>query len=666
MKRMVLLLLLLCLAASPSPAQVPRCVVAEDCTATWCVYCPDAYAGLEVIRASYDPTEFLALRYYDTSGDLGTAETHSRLSTYYGVSAFPTVVLDGTNKIIGGGSTVAAGDLYRPAVASEVGLPSPLKITINSFSLTAPDGAIDCSVTVAQAIADISRMKIRIALLEDNVDWSGETMQYVTRDLLPETALSVSQVGQVQNLTQTFSVDPSWKSQDLWLAVLVQNDNGKSVVQATSTRTPAYAPRFWANSPRGAFRTANSGVYEFPDFAVYNMGTSADVIHLALETGSLGPGWSCVFTDGSNEYTSADLSLGPGAGQVFHLKVSVGAAGYLNPAIVLTSSNLPAAVKRISYAVVTEGPQVLVVDDDGGKSDEAIHVSALNAAGKSCAVWPTEAGEVTGSLLAAFPMVDWETGMATPTLTSSDQTLLTTYLDNGGRLFLSGTDLAYELNSAGGGSQWWLWHYLGANYVRDDTGFNLVSGVAGDPISDGMVMTPLTGSLNPSPDEISPFDDTATSLLVYGPAISHYRAGLKVDKGTYKLIFLTFPFQAFTNEADRNQFMQRSVDWLFAPSSAPEAGAGISPAGVRSWPNPARTGTDLHYTLAQGGDVQMDIYGLDGSLVRRLRPGSQTSGEHALRWDGRDDSGSPVAAGMYFYRLRGPGAGPTGKLILTR
>ena len=44
----------------------PTTSLAEDATATWCPYCPEAYAGLDVVQSQYDATEFLSVRYYAT------------------------------------------------------------------------------------------------------------------------------------------------------------------------------------------------------------------------------------------------------------------------------------------------------------------------------------------------------------------------------------------------------------------------------------------------------------------------------------------------------------------------------------------------------------------------------------------------------------------------
>ncbi len=110
MRRAVVLLCVMLGAAAPLAAldAYPKTTLAEDATATWCGYCPDAYAGLDVVHSHYNYGEFLSARYYATSGGLGTPETDAALA-YYGINAFPTVVFNGLTKVVGGGAGIATG-----------------------------------------------------------------------------------------------------------------------------------------------------------------------------------------------------------------------------------------------------------------------------------------------------------------------------------------------------------------------------------------------------------------------------------------------------------------------------------------------------------------------------------------------------------------------------
>lgn len=73
---------------------------------------------------------------------------------------------------------------------------------------------------------------------------------------------------------------------------------------------------------------------------------------------------------------------------------------------------------------------------------------------------------------------------------------------------------------------------------------------------------------------------------------------------------------------------------------------------VETWPNPARNGAELHYALPRGEEHDLSIYDLRGRLVRRVVSGQAEAGTYTRRWDGRNEGGTPVSAGIYFARLR--------------
>jgi flagellar hook assembly protein FlgD len=74
----------------------------------------------------------------------------------------------------------------------------------------------------------------------------------------------------------------------------------------------------------------------------------------------------------------------------------------------------------------------------------------------------------------------------------------------------------------------------------------------------------------------------------------------------------------------------------------------------------------MQLDLPSAGPARVEIFALDGSLVRTLLDAPTTAGRHHLTWDGRDRAGNPAPAGVYFYRLSTDRAQPTGKLILAR
>lgn len=68
-------------------------------------------------------------------------------------------------------------------------------------------------------------------------------------------------------------------------------------------------------------------------------------------------------------------------------------------------------------------------------------------------------------------------------------------------------------------------------------------------------------------------------------------------------------------------------------------------------PNPSRGGeTEIAFGLPAPADIELRIFDLQGRQVRSLASGPRAAGMHRVRWDGRDDGGTKVAPGIYWYR----------------
>jgi len=71
----------------------------------------------------------------------------------------------------------------------------------------------------------------------------------------------------------------------------------------------------------------------------------------------------------------------------------------------------------------------------------------------------------------------------------------------------------------------------------------------------------------------------------------------------------------------------------------------------QNFPNPFNASTLINYELPQGGEVTLTIYNVLGQKVRIYQPGRQSAGSYSIFWDGRNQEGSLVGSGIYFYRL---------------
>jgi hypothetical protein len=94
-------------------------------------------------------------------------------------------------------------------------------------------------------------------------------------------------------------------------------------------------------------------------------------------------------------------------------------------------------------------------------------------------------------------------------------------------------------------------------------------------------------------------------------------------------------------------------------------GAGAA-RGLRLAPNPTVTGTSVSFTLARESPVEIRVYDAGGRLVRGVMSGALQPGEHSIDWDGRDDAGRELAAGVYFLRVTRPEGDSTRRVAMLR
>jgi hypothetical protein len=83
-------------------------------------------------------------------------------------------------------------------------------------------------------------------------------------------------------------------------------------------------------------------------------------------------------------------------------------------------------------------------------------------------------------------------------------------------------------------------------------------------------------------------------------------------------------------------------------------------------PNPFNPRTEIAFSIAVAGRVQLDVHDAAGRRVRRLLDAELAAGPHQVAWDGIDEAGEAVASGVYYYRLRHEGSVRTRRMLLVR
>jgi hypothetical protein len=84
-----------------------------------------------------------------------------------------------------------------------------------------------------------------------------------------------------------------------------------------------------------------------------------------------------------------------------------------------------------------------------------------------------------------------------------------------------------------------------------------------------------------------------------------------------------------------------------------------------SYPNPFRDDVRIRLDVPSAQNVRLEVHDLLGNRLRVLDAGRLGPGAHEIVWDGRSESGVPVAAGVYLYRIR-TSSGWTGAATVIR
>jgi hypothetical protein len=123
-------------------------------------------------------------------------------------------------------------------------------------------------------------------------------------------------------------------------------------------------------------------------------------------------------------------------------------------------------------------------------------------------------------------------------------------------------------------------------------------------------------------------------------------------------------------QGNRNPFIDRPdfVGKMFRPELSPVPMPDLGPglALFQNVPNPFNPSTTISYELEESADVQLQVFDLQGRLVRTIFHGSEGAGRQSKRWLGRDDQGCHVAAGVYFYRLHADDEIETRRMLLVK
>ncbi len=83
-------------------------------------------------------------------------------------------------------------------------------------------------------------------------------------------------------------------------------------------------------------------------------------------------------------------------------------------------------------------------------------------------------------------------------------------------------------------------------------------------------------------------------------------------------------------------------------------------------PNPFNPATEISFEMAASGHARLSVYDASGRLIRTLLDGQRDAGRHDVTWNGRDETGRSVSAGVYLYRFEAGNSVQTRRMTLIK
>ncbi len=258
-----------------------------------------------------------------------------------------------------------------------------------------------------------------------------------------------------------------------------------------------------------------------------------------------------------------------------------------------------------------------------------------------------------------YPAVFWISGDESThdgTFSKDEQDLVKDYLRNGGMLFISGSEIGWDLDHSGTQYDKDFYHnFFKAQYKEDDAATYLAHGNDGTPFErlslhfdDG-----THGTYNVKyPDVIQQLNGSSAGFTYDNGGIAGIYFSGKFPGGTKegKLVYLAFPFETIYSVSERNDLMSKIVDFFGLDNlSTVEKENGTSADTFvlsGNYPNPFNSQTQIQFTAPGSGQVILQVFDALGQMVFSQSRDLQSGGLHKMRF-----SAKHLASGLYLYRL---------------
>lgn len=268
------------------------------------------------------------------------------------------------------------------------------------------------------------------------------------------------------------------------------------------------------------------------------------------------------------------------------------------------------------------------------------------------------------------------------TFSAVEQMLIANYLDNGGKFFVSGSEIGWDLVEKGSTTDKEFYKkYLKAKYISDAPNNQSKTYYTLEVVPESFYAALNENTFNFDngthgsidvdwPDAIEPLSDS-TPLFKYKNTNNYAGVAywglfsLPVNPG--KVIYFSFPFESIYPAETRKNVWEIAYSYLsYEPTVSQDINYPKNFSLSQNYPNPFNSETIFEYFIPENENkksenVQIIIYDMLGQVVEVLVDKKQSSGIHNVKFSAKN-----LPSGVYFYQVKTDRFSATKKMILLR
>jgi len=555
--------------------------------------------------------------------------------THYAISGVPAVSVDG----------------YQIASwSSAATLVGPLMSDLAAIDLTViPGDNIHVQVNVEFPISG-SNNRLFVAVIEDSLYYpsapNGEVWaNNVLRKLLPSSSgqlVDLMTVG-TQNFSFPLSLNPSWNTDNLQIVAWVQDMSAPTTAynvhnaKVVEWRLMGYYHTFVAERMKELSSPGDTTRFVA---TIGNIGSYDDTYNIWFRT-EVPAGWEVWAKRGTETFDSTGVTLASLADsdvEVFVKTSGFGGQGEVK-LLLKSTGDTSGTIDTLTFTVMAGGDVLYIASQAAVTALPYFHdLFADN--GVPYHEWSiSRDGSLPDLSDAPYNAIVWHEGLnLEASLTLQDRTSIKNFLNNGGKMLVTSSSWARTVGSIFD----FYYTHIGAISDGTESAPSSVTGTYG-----GTVFTGFSATLG---------GEVAEGFAVVSPSRGILRlssgktCGLIRDyDGGGKLVYVSFKLEDIANEASRDDFWARVVEY-WGGYDVDEYDIPKAMSLVSAYPNPFNGVLTIEVSLETAQDYTIEAFDISGRLVETIYNGTVPAKGFVVRWETDD-----LPTGLYLVKVSGIG-----------